>query len=243
MTEVVSVAAVTGGAHGLGLEIVRYLAGEGMAVLAVDRNPQFCAEARTSLAAFADRVRVMETDIGTLKGAGLAVDTAIKSFGQLDLLCNNAAVHPLSTIEAHSLDSWRETFRVNVDGPMLCSQAAVPHMRGRGTGSIVNIGSVSGLAPYATGGAYAASKAALIMLSKTLALEVAQSGITVNCICPGSIKLTAEKPLANSTIPVGRTGLPEDVASLVAYLGSKAARYMTGAVLVLDGGATAGRTR
>lgn len=237
------VAVVTGGAHGLGLEIVRHLAREGASVVAADRDPQFCDEARVSLAEFGERIRVVEADIGTLEGASATIQSAIDSFGQLDLLCNNAAVHPLSSIEDHALESWRETFRVNVDGSMLCSKIAIPHMKRRGVGSIVNIGSISGLVPYAEGGAYAASKAAVIMLTKTLSLEVAPFGITVNCICPGSLRLATDKPLENAKIPIGRVGLPEEVAPLVSYLASKAARYMTGAVLVLDGGATAGRTR
>jgi len=175
----------------------------------------------------------------------LAIDAAVQAFGALDLLCNNAAYHPLETIEAHKLDTWRETFRVNVDGTMLCCRAAIPAMRRQSYGTIVNIGSVSGVSPYATGAAYAASKAAVAMLTRALALEVGSCGITVNCIAPGSIRhrAGADPDAEAPNIPMGYHGRPSDVAEMVAFLASNAGRYMTGATLVLDGGATTGRVR
>lgn len=245
MIQVRKTAVVTGGAAGIGLEIVRHLAAEGMAVLAADRDGEACARATDSLAAYKDRVRVIVADIGTPDGARAAVDGAVAAFGRLDLLCNNAAAHPFEMVDGHSLDSWRETFRVNVDGTMLCSQAALPHLRNQGGGSIVNIGSISGVLSYAGGAAYAASKAAVAMFTKTLALEAGPDGIRVNCICPGTIRHRPpqgdeDKP---AHIPLGRAGTAADVAHLVSFLASDAAGYMTGAVITLDGGATAGRAR
>lgn len=246
MIQVRKTAVVTGGAAGIGLEIVRHLAAEGMAVLAADRDGDACARATDSLAAYKDRVRVIVADIGTPDGARAAVDGAVAAFGRLDLLCNNAAAHPFEMVDGHSLDSWRETFRVNVDGTMLCSQAALPHLRNQGGGSIVNIGSISGVLSYAGGAAYAASKAAVAMLTKTMALEVGPYGIRVNCICPGSIRHDAAQGPSDDKpahIPLGRYGTPADVAHLVSYLASDKAGYMSGAVITLDGGATAGRAR
>ena len=216
-----------------------------MAVLAADRDQDACARARESLAKFGAGVKVVLADIGAPDGASAAVDGAAAAFGRLDLLCNNAAAHPFEMIEGHDLASWRETFRVNVDGTMLCSQAALKHMRRQGGGSIVNIGSVSGILSYAGGAAYAASKAAVAMLTKTLALEAGPDGIRVNCICPGTIRhrdaaRDGEKP---GHIPLGRAGTAADVARLVAFLASDAASYMSGAIIPLDGGATAGRAR
>jgi NAD(P)-dependent dehydrogenase (short-subunit alcohol dehydrogenase family) len=177
----------------------------------------------------------------------MAIETSIDTYGCLDLLRNNAAVHPLELIEDHKFETWSETSRVNVDGTMLCSQLALPHMKRQRSGAIVNIGSISGLVPYARGGAYAASKAAIMMLTKVLALEAGPYGVTVNCICPGSIR-TQVSPTESveelpAHIPIGRYGKPADVAQLVSYLASEAASYMTGSVIVLDGGATAGRNR
>ncbi len=247
MAEPIPVAVVTGAASGIGLAIANHLAGEGMQVIAVDRDGDACARARSALTLSGAQVQVVEGDIGTPEGAAQAIDSAIAAFGRLDLLCNNAAVHPRELIEDHDLESWRETFRVNVEGTMLCSQKALPHMKKQGRGTIINIGSISGSAPYATGGAYAASKAAIEMLTKVLAIEAGPYGVTVNCIAPGAIQHRpgdqTEDRSAPAHIPIGRRGTVADVAQLVSYLASDAADYLTGAVIALDGGATAGRVR
>jgi 3alpha(or 20beta)-hydroxysteroid dehydrogenase len=240
------VAAVTGGAGGIGLGIVRHLLDAGWSVVASDWDEAASAAARDALDVHGSSLRIVTCDIGTAEGAALAVDTAIAEFGRLDLLCNNAALHPLEEIAAHDLTSWRETFRVNVDGTMLCSRRALAHMIAAGGGTIVNMGSIAGAVPYATGGAYGASKAAIALMTRVMAMEAGPHGITVNCIAPGSIQHRA--PVAGggappSHIPIGRRGTVEDVAELVAWLASDGARYMTGAVLPLDGGATAGRQR
>jgi NAD(P)-dependent dehydrogenase (short-subunit alcohol dehydrogenase family) len=152
-------------------------------------------------------------------------------------------VHPMEEIADHALETWRETFRVNVDGTMLCSQKALPHMKRQGGGAIVNIGSISGHSPYAGGGAYATSKAAIAMLTRVLALEAGPHGIRVNCIAPGSIRHQDGDGEVPPSIPIGRNGTLDDVAQLVSYLASDAAGYVNGAVITLDGGATAGRVR
>ena len=237
------VAVVTGGASGIGLGIARRLAGQGMAVVAADWNGAACADAAASLDGYRDRTAVVEADVGAEAGAAKAVETAVARFGRIDLLCNNAAIHPIATIEEMELEAWNEAFRVNVTGAFLCSRRALPHMKEQRAGSIVNIGSVSGVSPYAGGGAYAVTKAALAMLTRVLALEAGPFGITVNCIAPGSIRHRAEAGGNTAHIPVGRGGAIDDVASLVSYLASAEASYMTGATLVLDGGATAGRKR
>ena len=236
------VAVVTGGASGIGLGVVLHLLSLDMAVVAVDIDAAACARLSAETH---DRLRVVAADVGGEDDARAAIDAASREFGRVDLLCNNAGVHPIATIEELDLADWRETFRVNVDAALLCSKAALPEMRRGGGGAIVNIASISGLVPYAGGAAYASSKAALIMLTKVLALEAGPLGVRVNCICPGAIDVTggtAETPAALH-IPVGRRGTPDDVAHMVAYLASDEAGYVNGAVFVLDGGATAGRVR
>lgn len=240
------VAVVTGGASGIGLGLVRHLAADGMSVVAVDRDAEACDVARGAVREFGDRVRVVTADIGTPEGAALAIDAAIAAYGRIDLLCNNAAFHPMEEIAEHRIETWRETMRVNIDGTMLCSQKALPHMKRQGGGVIVNMGSVSGHAPYVGGGAYAVSKAAIAMLTRVLALEAGPHGIRVNCIAPGSIQHRPDAladPTPPGNIPVGRHGTLADVAHLVSYLASDEAGYMNGAVITLDGGATAGRVR
>ena len=234
---------VTGGASGIGLGIVRHFLALGGSVVAVDRDAQACASARAALAQFGDRVRVVEADIGSEQGASSAVDAALQAFGSLDLLCNNAAYHPLETIEMHKLDTWRETFRVNVDGTMLCCRAAIPAMRQQSYGTIVNIGSVSGVSPYATGAAYAASKAAVAMLTRALSLEVGAWDHR-QLHCAGSIRHRAgADPEAGSKHSDGLPRQAQRCGRMVAFLASNAGRYITGATLVLDGGATTGRLR
>jgi NAD(P)-dependent dehydrogenase (short-subunit alcohol dehydrogenase family) len=240
------VAVVTGGASGIGLGVAKHLAEEGMSVVASDWDEQACAAARESLGAFGDRVRVVVADIGTPEGAEKTIDAAIDSFGRLDTLVNNAAVHPFVTLEEMDISAWREVFRVNVEGTLLCSKAALPHMKRQGSGSIIIMGSVSGVLPYIGGGAYATTKAALAMLTRVLALEAGPSGVRVNCIAPGAIRhrvAPGESQAAPANIPIGRAGTIDDVAHMVSYLASDQATYLTGSIIVLDGGATAGRVR
>ena len=214
-----------------------------MAVVAADWSASACTAAAEDLAGCDAPTVVVEADIGTEAGAAEAVGTAVTRFGRIDLLCNNAAIHPIATIEEMDVEAWNEAFRVNVTGAFLCSRRALPHMKERQAGTIVNMGSVSGVSPYVGGGAYAVTKAALAMLTRVLALEAGPFGITVNCIAPGSIRHRTEAGGNTAHIPVGRGGAIDDVASLVIYLASEEAGYMTGATLVLDGGATAGRKR
>lgn len=246
MAESRRVAVVTGGASGIGLGVVRHLADEGMSVVASDWDEQACAAARESLAAFGDSVRVVVADIGTPEGAEKSIGAALESFGRLDTLLNNAALIPFVTLEEMDLSAWREVFRVNVDGTLLCSIAALPHMKRQGSGSIIIMGSVSGVLPYVGGGAYATTKAALSMLTRVLALEAGPYGVRVNCIAPGAIRHRVEQgepQAAPAHIPIGRAGTIDDVAHMVSYLASDQSTYLTGSVIVLDGGATAGRVR
>ena len=234
-------AIVTGGAAGIGLGVVRRLLDDGMNVLAADRNSEACDAARRLLVG--RPAHFMEADVAVEEQANGVVEEALRRFGGVRLLCNNAGVRRIAPLADISLADWRESFRVNVDAPLLTARAVLPAMREEGNGVIVNIGSISGAAPYAGGGAYASSKAALAMLTKTLAMEFGPLGIRVNCIAPGSIHRDGGGALSSSHIPVGRAGTPHDVASLVSYLASDEAAYLNGAVIVLDGGATAGRTR
>lgn len=234
-------AIVTGGAAGIGLGIVQRLLDDGMNVLAADRNPRACDAARSLLEGRS--AYVMQADMTVEEQVREVMDEALVHFGRIDLLCNNAGVRHIAPLADISLADWQESFRVNVDAALLTARAVLPAMREQGNGAIVNIGSISGVAPYAEGGAYAASKAALATLTKVLAMEFGPFGIRVNCIAPGSIDRDGGGTPSSSHIPVGRAGAPHDVASLVSYLASDEAAYLNGAVIVLDGGATAGRTR
>ena len=234
-------AIVTGGAAGIGLGIVRRLLDDGYDVVAADRDPAACETARRILDGRA--AAVVEADAADEAQMGAVAAEALARCGRVDLLCCNAGVRTLAPLADIPLDAWRETFRVNVDAALIGARAVLPAMREAGRGAIVNVGSISGRAPYAGGGAYASSKAALAMLTRTLALELGPLGVRVNCVAPGSIDKDGAGEIASAHIPVGRAGSPQDVASLVAYLASDEASYLNGAVIVLDGGATAGRAR
>ena len=236
------VAVVTGGAAGIGLGIARHLLERGTSVVVVDSDGAACAKLGQPPN---KKLHVVVADVGTEEGSGAAIDAALSVFGGIDLLCNNAGVHPVASVEELDIAAWREAFRVNVDATLLCSKRALPVMREAGAGAIVNIASISGLVPYVGGAAYASSKAALIMLTKVLALEAGPHGVTVNCICPGSIRDAEDAGVdaVPAHIPVGHRGTPDDVAHMVSYLASNEAGYVNGAVFVLDGGATVGRTR
>lgn len=234
-------AIVTGGAAGIGLGIVRRLLDDGLNVLAADRDPEACDAARRLLEG--RQAHVMQADMTVEEQVREVMDEALVHFGRIDLLCSNAGVRHIAPLAGISLADWRESFRVNVDAALLGARAVLPAMREQGSGVIVNIGSISGVAPYAEGGAYAASKAALVALTKVMAMEFGPLGIRVNCIAPGSIDRSDSGEMSSSHIPIGRVGTPHDVASLVSYLASDEVSYLNGAVIVLDGGATAGRTR
>jgi 3-oxoacyl-[acyl-carrier protein] reductase len=191
-------------------------------------------------------------DIGDAGDAQRMVGDAVARYGRLDILVNNAAAPQgldRGDIAEVPIDVWDEVVRVNLRGTFLMSRFAVPVMRGQRSGRIVNISSMAGVVAVPRSAAYAASKAAVIALTRSMALDVAAWGITVNAICPGAVGTSrailsedpdldtgAELARRGRNIPVGRVGRPEDIAAAVAYLVDAGADYMTGQILVLDGG-------
>jgi 3-oxoacyl-[acyl-carrier protein] reductase len=191
-------------------------------------------------------------DIGDTGDAQRLVGEAVARYGRLDILVNNAAAPQgldRRDITEVPIDVWDHVVRVNLRGTFLMSRFAIPVMRGQRSGRIVNISSMAGVVAVPRSAAYAASKAAVIALTRSMALDVAAWGITVNAICPGAVgtsrailsedpdlDVEAELERRGRNIPVGRVGRPEDIAAAVAYLVDAGADYMTGQILVLDGG-------
>jgi 3-oxoacyl-[acyl-carrier protein] reductase len=191
-------------------------------------------------------------DIGDEGDAERLVGEAVARYGRLDILVNNAAAPQgldRRDITEVPVDVWDHVVRVNLRGTFLMSRFAVPVMRGQRSGRIVNVASMAGVVAAPRSAAYSASKAAIIGLTRSMALDVAPWGITVNAICPGlvgtsravlsedpDLDVTAELDRRARNIPVGRVGRPEDIAAAVAYLADAGAGYMTGQILVLDGG-------
>jgi 3-oxoacyl-[acyl-carrier protein] reductase len=191
-------------------------------------------------------------DIGDEGDAERLVGEAVARYGRLDVLVNNAAAPQgldRRDITEVPVDVWDHVVRVNLRGTFLMSRFAVPVMRGQRSGRIVNVASMAGVVAAPRSAAYSASKAAIIGLTRSMALDVAPWGITVNAICPGlvgtsrailsedpDLDVAAELDRRARNIPVGRVGRPEDIAAAVAYLTDAGAGYMTGQILVLDGG-------
>lgn len=237
---------VTGGDAGIGFGIARKFAALGYDVAICSPDRDRCKRALASLAKYECRLAAITADLRKEHQVKSLLRRTIDEFGRLDVLCNNAGIQRLGAIEKVPTSLWDDVMAVNVRAAYLCAKYALPHLK-FSKGAIVNIASIAGLVGYAEGSAYCASKAALIMLTKTTALEFAPYGIRVNCICPGATRtslISSERlKLLPKTIPLGQVGEPNDVAELALFLGSEKARQITGGVYVIDGGVTAGRPR
>jgi NAD(P)-dependent dehydrogenase (short-subunit alcohol dehydrogenase family) len=237
------VAIVTGGARGLGRATVELFVAEGAEVVIADVDREHGEELAEALGAAAAFKR---TDVADADEVQAVVDFAVERFGGLQVMCNNAGI---SGSRRHFLDDdltdFETVMRVNLFGVMVGSQRAARHMAEHGGGSIINITSIGGI--NAGGGVmtYRASKAAVIHFSKSIAIDVAEHGIRVNCIAPAHIPTDINAHYDVSRIirrmqPLQRQGSPSDVANAALYLASDRSAQVTGIVLPVDGGTTAG---
>ncbi|MEM3522572.1 MAG: SDR family NAD(P)-dependent oxidoreductase, partial [Candidatus Bathyarchaeia archaeon] len=180
-----------------------------------------------------------------------AIKLTIEKFNKLDILCNNAGISYSCPLIKMDEKDWDKVLNINLKGVFICSKHAIPEMIKTGNGSIINIASVAGLVGLANESAYCASKGGIISLTKAMALELAPYKIRVNCICPGSTLTPMFERILLSTgnyeialkknierIPLGRIGIPEDIAYAALYLASEESSYVTGTILVVDGGWT-----
>jgi NAD(P)-dependent dehydrogenase (short-subunit alcohol dehydrogenase family) len=244
-------AIVTGGASGIGRSICLRLAEEGADVAVLDYNFDGAEETAEMAAGHGVQACAVVVDVSDEASVERAFDKVRAWRGDADILVNCAGIIAIGTVEETSTEEWRRVFAVNLDGVFHTCRAAAPSMRARGSGKIINMSSWFGKAGKPNYGAYSASKAAVIGLTQSLAMELAAAGVNVNAVCPGTIfetgmrdiadKISAEKNLSTAkdrakAIPMGRVGKPEDISRVVAFLASDEADYMTGQSINVTGG-------
>jgi NAD(P)-dependent dehydrogenase (short-subunit alcohol dehydrogenase family) len=240
---------VTGGAQGIGRGICEHLLGLGHWVVVADIDVQAGRECVDRWKACADRVLFMETDVSDELSVMGCVAEAVRKFGRIDALVNNAGIaDPGRTpVEDLSLEQWDRFLGTNLTGCFLMAKHAIPHLR-RSGGSIVNIASTRALQSEPNTEAYSASKGGIVALTHSLAISLGPQ-IRVNCISPGWIDVSAHKkstaqagpalrPIDHEQHPVGRVGLPGDIAAMVAFLICDWSGFVTGQNFVVDGGMT-----
>ncbi len=243
------VALISGGARGMGAVEARLFAAKGAKVVIGDVLEEEDRQTEAAVNEAGGDCVFVRLDVTSEVDWSAAVATAVARFGKLDILVNNAGISSTGGIEDLTVEEWDRTLDINTKGVFLGTKAAIPEMRKAGGGSIVNISSGAGIAPApGTSGAYAASKGAVRIFSKSTAVQYARETIRCNSVHPGPIETPMLRSARGSApqledtigrVPLGRIGRPEEIAYGVLYLASDEASFVTGSELVIDGGRTA----
>lgn len=245
------VAFITGAGRGIGRAIAYKMVAEGAAVVIAELDSESGTKVANELVAAGHRAFFVPTDVTNESSVKQAIEQSVAHFGKLNILVNNAGITFRYTATTMSDAQWNAAMDVDVKGVWLCCKYAIPHMQAMGTGAIVNISSVHGRVTAPKHFPYGAAKAAVLGLTRNLALDYGSQNIRVNAICPGWVRSEAVQEWIDSQPdphayedrilsfqPLGRIGSPEEIANLVSFIASDEASYMTGAELVIDGGLT-----
>jgi NAD(P)-dependent dehydrogenase (short-subunit alcohol dehydrogenase family) len=238
---------VTGGARGIGRELAGAFAAAGARVAIWDTDGDSARGAATEVGAgaIADTV-----DVTDESGVDAAVEAVLEAFGQIDFLINNAGIRHVAPIAEEPVDAWRRTIDVNVNGTFICSKAVIPAMVAAGGGHIVNLASMAGQLALRERAAYNTSKAAIVGLTKSIAVEVGDAGVYCNAVAPGVIETPLSVPyfedesmvkVLRENSPMGRWGQVDEISGPVLFLCSEESSFVNGATLFVDGGWTAGK--
>lgn len=238
------IAIVTGGGNGIGKAIALSLARAGGRVAVWDVNEGNAVNTATEIEACAEGAIASRVDVSCGRDVKTATDRVLERWGRIDILVNNAGICDVTPIEKITEEQWDRIMSVNLKGTFLCSQAVMPTMQKQKGGRIINMGSISGkIGGIAAGAHYAASKAAVICFTKSLARAMAPYNVTVNAIAPGVIETDMTHAITGgdwdsylSTIPLKRLGTVKDIANVVRFLASDDAAYLTGEIIDVNGG-------
>jgi NAD(P)-dependent dehydrogenase (short-subunit alcohol dehydrogenase family) len=240
------VALITGASRGIGQAIAEQYAQYGAKVVISSRKQEGLDEVAAGIKSNGGDVLPMAAHNGDKAALNALVQAAIATYGRVDILVNNAATNPHFGTLLEAEDSmWQKTIEVNIMGMVWLTQTVVNTMRAKGGGKIINVASVNGLRPGRMQGIYSMTKAGIISLTQTLAMELASDNIQVNAIAPGLVKtkfaraIWDNEPLLDAIVtrtPAGRIGTPDDISGIALYLASPASNFTTGQVFVVDGG-------
>jgi 2-dehydro-3-deoxy-L-fuconate 4-dehydrogenase len=243
------VAVITGAGAGIGEAAARLFAREGARLVVVDIDPRALATIVAELEAASVIVLDLAGDVSQGDFCKTVIARTMAQFGRLDILFNNAGIVFNGSLVECTEEEWNKTLDVNLKSMYLLSRSAVPVMQRQGGGSIINMASVAGPTGVTNRGAYSVSKAGVIGLTKSLAVDFVKDGIRVNCICPGTVDTPSlRQRIADSPDPeaarlafvarqpMGRLGSPEEIAAMALFMASDDARYMTGQAVFMDGG-------